>query len=205
LAVEEWIDDPRHRGRQLGWVTVKNESYVREVRRLAVRWRKPNGQRCHQMLLSTLEAAQVMTLLGRPLEQATDEQQVLAAYVQLYDERGGAIEIEIKESKQGLGISKRNKKSFCGQQMVMMLGTLAHNLVVWAKRWLVAGVPKIKKYGVKRTVRDVLAISGFLEMDESGVIKRVVMNKAAPLARQCVKCLGVLLKREHVRVILGET
>lgn len=146
-----------------------------------------------------------MALLGRPREQTSDAQQVLAPYVQLYDERGGAIEIEIKESKQGLGMIKRNKKRFCGQQRVMMLGTLAHNLVLWAKRWLIAGVPKLRKYGVKRMVRDVMAVSGFLEMDESGAIKRVVMNKAAPLARQCAKCLHNLLKREQVRVSLGET
>jgi hypothetical protein len=33
----------------------------------------------------------------------------------------------------------------------------------------------------------------------------VVMNKAAPLARSCAKSLQVLLKREQVRVTLGET
>jgi hypothetical protein len=205
LAVAQWVADPRHQGRELGWVEVKNESYVRDVRRLVIRWRKPNGQRYHALLLSTLEPEEVMSLLGRPLEQAGDAQQVLTAYVQLYDERGGAIEIEFKESKQGLGITKRNKKSFCGQQMVMMLGTLAHNLVMWAKRWLVDSVPKLKRYGVQRMVRDVLAVSGFLEMDGSGAIKRVVLNKAAPLARQCAKSLQNLLKREQVRVILGET
>jgi hypothetical protein len=205
LAVKEWVDDPRHRGRQLGWVEVRNESYVREVRRLTVRWRKANGQRCHAMLLSTLEPEEVLALLGREKEQATNVEKVLIAYMQLYDERGGAIEIEIKESKRGLGLTKRNKKSDAGQQMVMMLGTLAHNLVVWAKRWLIAGVPKLRKYGVKRMVRDVLAMSGFLEMDESGAIRRVVMNKAAPLAGQCAKSLQSLLKREQVRVILGET
>lgn len=205
LAVKEWMDDPRHRGRQLGWVEVVNKNYVRHVRQLAVRWRKPNGQRYHALLLSTLEPAEVMALLGRPLEQVNDAQQVLVAYMQLYEERGGAIEIEIKESKQGLGITKRNKKSFCGQQMVMMLGTLAHNLVVWAKQWLMAGVPKLTRYGVKRMVRDVLGVSGFVELDESGAIKRVVMNKAAPLARQCAKALRSILKREHVSVILGET
>ncbi len=204
LAVEEWVDDPRHKGRQLGWVAVKNESYVREVRRLAIRWRKPNGQRYHALLLSTLEPTQVMALLGRAGEQTTDAQQVLLAYVQLYDERGGAIEIEIKEDKQGLGMTRRNKKSFCGQQMVMMLGTLAHNLVMWAKQWLISGVPKMKKYGVKRMVRDVFAVSGFVELDSVHEIKRVIMNKAAPLARQCAKCLHYLLKQEQVRVILGE-
>jgi len=157
------------------------------------------------MLLSTLEPEEVLELLGREKEQATNGQKVLVAYMELYDERGGAIEIEIKEDKQGLGMTQRNKKSFCGQQMVMMLGTLAHNLVVWAKRWLVAGVPKLKKYGVKRIVRDVFAVSGFVEFNQSHEIKRLVMNKAAPLARSCAKCLQGLLKREQVRVILGET
>lgn len=79
------------------------------------------------------------------------------------------------------------------------------NVVVWAKRWLEAGVPKLKKYGVKRMVRDVFSVSGFVEIDQASRINRVVMNIAAPLARQCVKRLGVLLKREQVAVILGET
>jgi hypothetical protein len=205
LSVKEWVDDPSHRGRQLGWAIVKSGDYVRPVRRLAVRWRKRNGQKCHALLISTLESEEVMELLGQPREQASDAQAVLLAYAHLYDERGGAIEIDIKESKQGRGIAKRNKKSYCGQQMVMLLGQMAHNVVVWAKKWLSSEVPKLKSYGVQRMVRDVMAVSGFLELDERGVIKRVVMNKAAPLAGQCAKCLHVLLKREHVRVILGET
>jgi hypothetical protein len=205
LSVKEWMDDPMHRGRQLGWALVKSGDYARPIKRLALKWRKRNGQKCHAMLISTLEPEEVMELLGQPPEKVDDKQAVLLAYARLYDERGGAIEIEIKESKQGLGISKRNKKSYYGQQMVMLLGTLAHNVVVWAKRWLEAGVGKLKKYGVKRMVRDVFAVSGFVEIDQASGIKRVVMNKAAPLARSCAKCLQGLLKREQVRVILGET
>jgi hypothetical protein len=89
--------------------------------------------------------------------------------------------------------------------MVMLLGTLAHNVVVWAKRWLEANVPQLKKYGVKRMLRDVFSMSGFVEIDQARGIKRVVMNKVAPLARSYAKCLQSLLKREHVSVILGET
>jgi hypothetical protein len=205
LSVKEWMDDPSHGGRQLGWAIVKSGDYARPVRRLAVRWRKRNGQKCHALLISTLEPQEVMELLGQPLEKAADAQAVLLAYAQLYDERGGAIEIDIKESKQGLGIAKRNKKSYCGQQIVMLLGQLAHNVMVWVKRWLLSDAPKLKKYGVQRMVRDMLAVSGFVEIDGAGLIKRVVMNKAAPLARHCVKSLGALLRQEHVSVILGET
>jgi hypothetical protein len=100
----------------------------------------------------------------------------MPAYARLYDERGGAVEIDIKESKQGLGVTKRRKKSYAGQQMVALLGALAHNVVVWAKRWLSADAPKLKRYGVQRMVRDVLAVSGFLELGKGERVKRVVLN-----------------------------
>ena len=205
LSVKEWADDPSHRGRQLGWAIVKSGDYARPVRRLAVRWRKRNGQKCHAMLISTLEPEEVMELLGQPREQALDAQAVLLAYAQLYDERGGAIEIDIKESKQGLGIAKRNKKSYCGQQIVMLLGQLAHNVMVWVKRWLLSDAPKLKKYGVQRMVRDVMTVSGFVEVGKNEAIKRVLLNSASAVARQCAVALRALLKREQVRVILGET
>ena len=48
--------------------------------------------------------------------------------VYAYDLRGGAVETAIKGSKQGLGITKRNKKSFHGQEMLLLLGQLAYNL-----------------------------------------------------------------------------
>jgi hypothetical protein len=82
----------------------------------------------------------------------------------------------------------------------MMLSTLAHNLVVCVRQWLVAGVPKLKRYGVPRMVRDVLAAGGFLEMDGNGAIKRVVMNKAAPLARQCARSLHSLTSVRHKKL-----
>ena len=203
--VRQWTDDPRHPDRQLGWVEAGSPGYVRKVRRLVMRWRKRNGQVCHHLLLSTLAPADVMQLMGQSSELTTDTQAVAVAYARLYDGRGGAVEIELKESKQGIGLTKRNKKRYAAQQMVMLLGTLAHNVVVWAKRWLVADAPKLKRYGVPRLVRDVLQVSGFLEMEGAEVIKRIVLNGASALARHCVKSLRALLKREHVSVILGET
>jgi hypothetical protein len=203
--VRQWIDDPRHPDRQLGWVEAGSPGYVREVRRLVMRWRKRNGQVCHHLLLSTLEPVDVMQLLGQPSESISSRQAVALAYARLYDERGGTIEIELKESKQGIGLTKRNKKRYAAQQMVMLLGTLAHNVVVWAKQWLMADAPKLKRYGVARLVRDVLQVSGFLELAATGLIKRIVLNGASALARHCAKSLRVLLKREHVSVILGET
>jgi len=39
-----------------------------------------------------------------------------------------------KSDKQGLGLTKRSKKRFEAQQVLMLLGSLAHNVVVWARR-----------------------------------------------------------------------
>jgi len=203
--VREWVDDPRHPHRQLGWVAVKNVGYVREVRRLVMKWRKRNGQICYSILVSTLEPDEVRQLLGESGKLKSDSEAILIAYARLYDERGGAIEIEIKESKQGLGITKRNKKRYAAQQMLMLLSALAHNVVVWAKQWLVSESPRLMRYGVPRIVRDVLHLSGFVELEGASAIKRIVLNSASALARQCAKSLRVMLKQEHVRVSLGET
>jgi hypothetical protein len=41
-----------------------------------------------------------------------------------------------------------------------LLGSLAHNLTVWARRWLVPEQPKVRHYSIVRMVRDVLQVSG---------------------------------------------
>jgi hypothetical protein len=205
LSVREWVADQRHKGREMGWAIVKEGDYTCPVRRVALRWRKRNGQRCHALLISSLEPSDVLKLLGMEPVVVKDAGAVMTAYARLYDERGGAVEIDIKESKQGLGITKRRKKSFAGQQMVALLGTLAHNVVVWAKRWLSEDAPKLKRYGVQRMVRDVLAVSGFVELGKGERIKRVVLNSGSALGRACAKAFRLLLKAEHVRVTLGET
>lgn len=202
--VREWVADPRHPERQLGWVVAGSPGHVREVRSLVLKWRKRNGQWCHNVLLSTLAPAEVLQLLGEPVALTVDAQAVAVAYARLYDERGGAVEIELKESKQGIGLTKRNKKRYYAQAVVVLLGTLAHNVVVWAKRWLAGEAPKLKRYGVPRMVRDVLQVSGFLELEGMSVIKRIVLNGASALARHCLKSLRALLERVHVSVILGE-
>jgi hypothetical protein len=89
--------------------------------------------------------------------------------------------------------------------MVALLGTLAHNVVVWAKRWLSEDAPKLRRYGVPRMVRDVLAVSGFIEPGRTGAVRRVVLNSASALGRASAKALRVLLEAEHVRITLGET
>jgi hypothetical protein len=203
-TVKEWYDDPLYPGRRVGWATCPSDGYEREVRRLVVRWRKRNGRECFAALLSTLTPRQVFGLLGESPKRLTDRRAVALAYAYLYDKRGGAIEIEIKEDKQGFGLAKRNKKRYYAQQMVVLLSALAHNVVVWSREWL-SEVSKIRRQGVLRMVRDVFHVCGFVEVGAKDVINRIVLNGAAAWARRCANPLRALLKQQHVRVSLGET
>lgn len=204
-SVAEWFTCPRQPGREVGWVTVEASDYVRPLRRLAMRWRLRNGHWKYALLLSTLEAREVMQLLNQPVDRVNDQRAVAAAYAKLYDLRGGAVEIEFKEDKQGFGMTKRSKKKFAAQQMVMLLGQLAHNVVVWARQWLRQSTPQLARFGVLRFVRDVFSTSGFIEFAADGAIKAVVLNCAAPAARRAAEALRTLLHTNRIRVRLGET
>src|SRR5207249_11032513 len=139
----------------------------RSVRRIAVRCRKANGQWGIGLLISTMAPVEVLTLTQSSPVSSTDPASVLLAYVYLYDQRGGGVETSFKGDHQGLGSTKRSKKRFEAQQMVMLLGTLAHNVVIWARQWLTqtAAPAPLRHYGLLRMVRDVFHISGFLVMD----------------------------------------
>src|SRR5437764_1441556 len=161
-SVQDWIDDPQVEGRQVGWVCLPATEYVRPVRRLAVRCRKANGQWGIGVLISTLTPAQVLALTQSEASPDADPATVLLAYVALYDRRGAGLEICVKGDKQGQGSTKRNRKRFEAQQMVMLLGTLVHNVVIWARHWLTqsAGSCKLQHDGMLRMVGDVFHVSG---------------------------------------------
>ena len=59
--------------------------------------------------------------------------------------------------KRGLGIEKRRKKNFWAQEALVLLAQLAHNLLVWFKRWFLEGTNAMK-LGVERLVREVMTM-----------------------------------------------
>lgn len=203
-SVTEWIDDPQIPGRQLGWVTTPAPEYIRTVGRIAVRWKQKNGQWEYAVVISTLLPLDVIMETGQPPEQVLNHNAVLLAYVRCYDDRGGGAETAFKDDKQGLGLTKRNKKRFEAQQMVVLLGALAHNVIVWARRWLAPHEPKIRRFGMKRMVRDVFHLSGFLVRNSRGRLVEVVFNQHAPLVRGLARSLDVLLRPSHVAVNWGQ-
>ncbi len=204
-SVAEWLHDPHIPGRQVGWVEEPPTDYVREVRRIAVRWRTKKGHWRYAIVISTLLARVVVEETGLPLAKVLDHQAVTLAYVRFYDQRGGGVETAIKDDKQGLGTAKRNKKRFEAQQMVMLLGTLAHNVLIWARRWLAPHEEKLRRYGLKRLVRDIFHISGRITRNSRGQIVQIVLNQAAPLVRGLARSFDVLLRPRHLAGSWGET
>jgi len=129
---------------------------------------------------------------------------VLLAYVYFYDLRGGGIETEIKEGKHGLGTARRNKKRFEGQQMLCQLEVLAHNFLVWMRRWLAPTCPKIARLGLLRLVRDTLQVNGLIVWNQVTGIQQIILNVADPLAKELQSGLAALLAQEQVAVILAK-
>jgi hypothetical protein len=114
------------------------------------------------------------------------------------------VETSFKGDKQGLGIGKRSKKRFEAQQMVMLLGSLAHNVVVWSRGFLATSASSLEHYGMLRMTRDVFHVSGFLVMDAPGQqVVQIVLNQAAPLASPLVDLLHNLLTPAQVAIGLG--
>jgi hypothetical protein len=138
-TVKEWFDDPSVPGRQFGLVTEPALCYVHPVTRIAVRYLQRNGKWKSVVLLSALSARDVLALTGEPQSAISDQARVLRAYISFYDQRGGGVETSLKDDKGGLGLTKRNKKRFPAQHLLVLLGSLAHNVVVWAREWLSPG------------------------------------------------------------------
>jgi len=200
--VSKWIADPKNQAREFAWLD-NNATYCKEVSRLAVRCRKNNGQWAVGVMICTLKPAQVAKELGIKLD-CNNNAQVCRAYAQLYDKRGGGVETEFKEDKQALGISKRNKKSMLAQQMVQMLNSLAHNILIWVRFHLSVSQPKLATLGLLRLIRDVLHITGFIVTDLYQHILSITFNKASPWASKLANALQDILASTHISFNLGK-
>jgi hypothetical protein len=206
-SVKEWIVDPRHEGREVGWL-MEEPPYSQPVRRVAVRCPRANGQWAYGVVVSSLSKLQLIELLGWDTKAQYDERQVALGMVYFYDQRGGGVETEIKEDKQALGLGKRNKKRFEGQQMLTILGAVAHNVLVWSRAMLEAGQTKSKAsqgFGLYRITRDLLTMNGLIWLNASGQITQIVLNHLDPYAKLWLTGFDYLLSATQVGVILGKT
>src|SRR5262245_27161032 len=208
--VTDWTPDPHDAARQIGLVPVPADDYhaghyQRTITRVAVRCQLANGQWGIAVVICTLPAADALPLAGLDSALAVDPQASALAYVTRYDQRGGGVETTFKEDKQGLGVTKRSKNRLAAQQVVVAFGVLAHNVLVWAKRWLQPHVQGITRFGVKRLVRAVFGIGGLVQLDARGQVSGLVLNQANRLSRWLLTGLAVLASSAKVTSSLGET
>lgn len=157
---------------------------------------QPGGPNYHYNVL-------VLGLEGlKPAKSRPVEGPELLAQVHFYDRRAVIETASIKADKQGLGLVKRRKFSLMGQEMEVLLAQLAHNLVMWAKGWLLKLAPELAGYGVERWVRDLLAIAGQV-IFQGGRIVKVRLSQRNSLARRFYKPLKRFFAKRGIEVDLG--
>jgi hypothetical protein len=203
-SVERWYPDPKEAGREVGVVTTPATAYVRPVERIAVRYRKRNGQWGTEVLINTVPQEEIARRVAPPQGTEDAEHARLLATTYFYDGRGGACETSFQGGKQGLAMTKKNKKRFEAQEMVTQLLALVHNVLVWAKGWLKPSAPRLEAYGMLRLVRDVLGILGRVEQDAGGRVRRIVLNERSRLAQHCLTAFQQLVVATGVLVVLGK-
>jgi hypothetical protein len=207
-CVTQWVPDSRQPDRQMGWVNEESSDYVAPVRRLAVRSRSATGQWQYAVLLfARLSDYDLLRLMGeRPTTEAAT---IMRAYLHFYDQRSGGIESSFGQDKSGLGITKRNKKRFEAQCFLMLLGSLAHNLLIWVRRWLAAASPQVaerlRHYGIKRLIRDLAHIHGTVSFNAQGRLCAITLSSASSLAKLMLVALPHLLAPAAVAVTLDKT
>jgi len=198
-SVTTWYPDPKVEGREIGWVETPYP-YAKTTRQLAIRTRKANGQWSYHVLVFTLTDPQLFWLARQPVLTAPTPLQILLAALHAYDLRSGGIETSNKGSKQGLGLTKRNKRKFSAQEMLVLLAQLAYNLISWTRRLLAASFDRFAHLGVLRMVRDVFHIPGRIELDAQGRVIQITLQAKHPFA----SALAQVLPRNELTPILGE-
>jgi hypothetical protein len=198
-SVRLWQPDPKDPGREIGLVEEPCE-YAKPTCQVAVRTRKADGDFSYTVLVSSLSDEALQQLLNVP----DCSQDRLAAIVHAYDLRGGGIETQNRNDKQGLGLTKRHKASFAAQEMLVLLAQLAHNLVVWTRNHLVQTAPSFQQFGILRLVRDVLHIPGQINLDAQGHILRITLNQHHPFALPFVQTFSSLLTQNDLSLIWSQ-
>lgn len=194
-TVQTWHTDPKDPRRQAAWVAVPF-AYDQPTRQLAVRCQTKTGKWRTAILVFNLDDDQLCWLnqQGERLFASPSDPIWLAVYA--YDLRGGGVETALKGSKHGLGITKRNKKSFHAQEMLLLLGQLAYNVTSWVRNGLASCQAKLQHFGMLRMVRDAFHIPGRLAFDAHGHPVQISLNQAYALAAPFIAAFASFLARD---------
>ncbi len=194
-SVTEWQVDPKEPSREVGWVG-QPQAYVRPTRQLAIRSQDEQGQYRYRVLVFNLED-ELLNGLDGSVGQAGQW-----AAMQAYDRRGGGVETSNKNSKGGLGLTKRNKKKWAAQEMLVLLAELAYNLLSWLRAFLAQQVPHWARYGMLRLVRDILGIAGKVYFNREGQVDKIILSQAHALAAPFRDAFAPAFARDDLSLIL---
>ena len=149
----EWLPDPKVADRAIGWVR-QPTAYVAPTRQLAIRHRKQSARRTapygYAVLVFNLSDDQLADALGRVGGPTAPESQRVWNALHFYDLRGGGAETQFRGDKQGLGLGHRHKRRFYAQAILVGIGQLTHNVVIWTRNRLAQVDPRFAHYGVWR-------------------------------------------------------
>jgi hypothetical protein len=194
-TVATWHIDPQDPKRQAGWVE-QPFTYDQPTRQLAVRCLTKKGQWRTALLVFNLNDDQLRWLNEQGKRPFIPPVDPIWLAVYAYDLRGGGVETAIKGSKQGLGITKRNKKSFQAQEMLLLLGQLAYNLTSWVRNGLASCQTRLRRFGMVRMVRDAFHVPGLLSFNADGHIVQISLNQAHELAASFIDAFASFLARD---------
>jgi hypothetical protein len=191
-SVQAWYPDPKVPSREIGWVE-QPHAYRRPTRQVAIRKQMPDGKWRYRVLVCSLSDELLFRLLHRAHPQSRQSRRTLYAVMRLYDLRGGGVETSIRGSKQGLGLTKRNKRRFCAQEMLVLLAQLAYNLLTWMQASLSHLEPRFRKFGKLRIIRDLFHIPGQVLVDAQGRVLNISLDGKHVLAASFARGIRRLL------------
>ena len=210
-SVKAWEKAPSQADnteREAGFVTAGHR-YGRKTVQVGVRTKTQTGQWSNSILVTT------------------DPEATLTETVTDYDKRSGVPESTFCQDYQGLRVRKRQKKGAVGQQVLLLLSQLAHNLCVWVKGWLCDGliasllsgeaepeketvelvsrsIRTIQERGIKRLLRQTLWLSGRVVFKGKKVVG-IALNPLYSLIDRITTAFSAFLAPYNIRVSLDET
>ncbi len=204
-TVQSWQPIPQLAKHEAGWVGQPHE-YEGPTRQLAIRWPNENkeGEWRYCVIVFNLTDPQLYQVARLSLPKVYSDLDLITTLVTAYDLRGGGAETSFRNSKQGLGVTKRNKKSFFAQEMLILLAQLAYNVTNWVKQRMAEHYPKLASFGMLRMIRDAFQVSGKIQFDETGRLLRISLNTAHSLAPVFLDFYRSLAYPNDLRVILGK-
>ncbi len=202
-SVKQWYPDPKTPDREVGWVE-NLHPYIRPTAQVAIRKRKKNGEWSYHAVVFNITLGMACRMCQQPMPSNPQPLDLLWMVMYAYDRRGGGLETQNRGDKSGLQLSRRNKRPFVAQQMLVLLAQLAHNLIIWTRDELAEADQRLRKYGIQRTVRDTLQIAGQVHINAHGHITRIELNPRHPLAPAFQQAFAQRLGGDEMSLILGQ-